>query len=78
MSIDTEELERVLTKVLNERDAVEYREELEWVRERIKSEQERRCMYRALTRIFISWGLPTLLTCLLIWLQSGRWPKIEL
>ena len=78
MTITKQDLKQALTEILDDRESKEHQEEHEWIRERIKAEQDKRRMYRAFTRIFIRWSIPTLLTGILYWLQSGHWPKIEL
>ena len=79
MNIDRDDLRLLLEEILEDRAHLDLQlhvEEHEWIRERIKAEQERKRMYRALTRSFISWGLPALLTGTLAWLQGGTWPKL--
>lgn len=85
MELDNPDLKSLLLEALQEHyesiinsHHVLNKQEVEWIRESIEAQKERRRMYRAFTRIFISWSIPTLLTGILVWLQSGHWPKIEL
>ena len=79
MNIDRDDLRIMLEEILEDRSYIDqqlHAEEHEWIRAGIKAEQERKRMYRAMTRSFISWGLPALLTGALAWLQGVTWPKL--
>ncbi len=73
--ISKEELKDLLEGVLEERESHDHREDHEWIRERIKAEQERKRMYRQITRWFLGWSIPFLLTGVVYWLQTGHWPQ---
>lgn len=81
MEIDKSSIKELLLEALQEHhdkadgDHVAHHE---WIQERIEAEKDRRRMYRAFTRTFISWGLPIILTGLLAWFQTGHWPKVDL
>jgi len=50
----------------------------EWVSARIEAEIARKKMYISITKAFIGWSIPAILTGVVYYLQTGHWPKINL
>lgn len=74
MTISKNDLKEIIEEVFNERQVFEHEDQHQWIRERIKAEQDRKLMYRAITKSAISWSVPFLLTGLVFWFNNGHWP----
>jgi hypothetical protein len=67
------ELKEVLIEIFEERARIsneDHSEHHEWIKERIRAEQERRAMYHVITTTFVQYSLPVLLAAAWYWLQG--------
>ncbi len=77
-ALNREELKDVLVEIFEERARVneeDHSEHHAWIQARIEAEQDRKKMYRAVTKTAIQWSILFLLTGISYWLQTGHWPQ---
>jgi hypothetical protein len=72
-ALNRAELKEVLVEIFEDRariDNEDHSDHHEWIKERIKAEQDRREMYRVVTTTLIQYSLPVLLAAVWYWLQG--------
>jgi hypothetical protein len=71
-------LRNVLEEIFEERakiDSQVHADQHQWLTLKIEQEQDRKDMYKELTKAIIQWSVFGLLGGILYWFQTGHWPQ---